>query len=121
MSSTVYLPPTSKYPKPRTWNLLTLWGESENFEKKSIKVSKLWDDRYSEAWCWQHEDESINNEFFLHHMERVLEADLNYPIILSEENYIFDGVHRLMKAKYLNLEYITYVQFKKDPECLESK
>ena len=54
-------------------------------------------------------------------MERVLNADLSYPIILSEENLIFDGVHRLVKAKHLGLEYIQYVKFEKDPENLLPK
>ena len=115
MSQTVYLPTTNKYPEPRTWTLDTLWELSNHLEIKQIKVSELWDNRYKNAWCWQHEDEVINHQFFLHHMRRILNADLNYPIILSEENYIFDGVHRLMKAKHLELEYISYVQFKKDP------
>ena len=44
-----------------------------------------------------------------------MHADLSYPIILSEENYILDGVHRLMRAKYLDLKNIAYVKFSKDP------
>lgn len=117
MTSTVYLPSTKNYPNPRQWQLKDLWELSKPLKVKQIKVSELWDNRYKEAWCWQHEDEAINNLFFLHHMRRVLNADLSYPIILSEENYIFDGVHRLMKAKHLNIEYIDYVQFEKDPKC----
>ena len=115
MSSTVYFPKTDKYPNTRQWNLQDIWKLSENLKVTKIKVSELWDNRYKEAWCWQHEEETINNLFFLHHMKRVLNADLSYPIILSEENLIFDGVHRLMKAKHLGLEYIDCVQFVKDP------
>lgn len=115
MSSTVYFSKTNKYPYERQWDLQQIWDSTKNFEVKEIKVSKLWDDRYKEAWCWQHEGEIINNLFFLHHMKRVLNADLSYPIILSEENLIFDGVHRLMKAKHLGLEYIKYVKYEKDP------
>jgi hypothetical protein len=115
MSSTVYFPKTKLYPYSRQWDLQNIWKSTKDFQKKKIKISKLWDERYAKAWCWQHEEEVINNEFFLHHMERVLKADLSYPIILSEENLIFDGVHRLVKAKHLGLEYIEYVQFKKDP------
>lgn len=117
MASTVYFPETKLYPYKRTWHLNKIWRLSEPLKKQKIKVSELWDERYSKAWCWQHEDEELNNLFFLHHMRRVLNADLNYPIILSEEKLIFDGVHRLVKAKHLNLEYIDCVQFKKDPEC----
>lgn len=116
MTSTVTLPSTKKYNYKRQWNLSSLWELSKDFEVKQIRVNELWDNRYAKAWCWQHEDEEINQLFFLHHMNRILNADLSYPIILSEEDYIFDGVHRLMKAKHLNLEYINYVKFKKDPE-----
>jgi hypothetical protein len=115
MSTTVYLPATELHPDKRQWELSDLWRISSKLEVSYIKVSDLWEQRYSKAWCWQHESEELNNEFFLHHMQRVLNADLSYAIILSEENYIFDGVHRLMKAKYLNQEYIKCVKFKKDP------
>ena len=114
-SSTVHFPKTNLYPYERKWNVNDIWEITKNFESKLISVDKLWNDRYAKAWCWQHENELINNEFFLHHMERVINADLSYPIILSEENLIFDGVHRLVKAKFYNLEKISYVKFKKDP------
>lgn len=115
MNATVTLPPTKQYPHKRQWPLQRLWEKSKNLEITQIEVDLLWDERYAEAWCWQHDNEKLNNEFFLHHMKRVLKADLDYPIILSEERYIFDGVHRLVKAKQLNLKYITCVQFQKDP------
>ena len=114
-SSTVYFPKTKLYPYKRKWDLDRIWEASKTLEVRQIKVNELWENRYKEAWCWQQEEEQINNLFFLHHMQRVLNSDLNYPIILSEENIIFDGVHRLMKAKHLGLEYISYVKFKKDP------
>ena len=115
MTSTVYFPETPKYPSPRQWNLDTIWELSNNLPKRKIKVSELWNNRYKKAWCWQHEGEELNNQFFLHHMERVLKADLSYPIILSEEKLIFDGVHRLVKARHLGLEYIECRRFTKDP------
>ena len=117
MSSTVYLPKTKLYPFPRQWNLNNLWELSNNLPVHNINVNKLWNERYGKAWCWQQENEELNNEFFLHHMQRITNANLDYPIILSQENYILDGVHRLMKCKYLNIKYIKYVQFIKDPTC----
>ena len=115
MLSTVTLPKTKKYNYKREWDLKDIWKLSEALPVFERKVSELWDTRYAKVFCWQLHGEEINNEFFLHHMERVLEADLDYPIILSEENYILDGVHRLMKAKHLGIKNIKYVQFKKDP------
>lgn len=115
MSSTVYFPKTNLYPYPRQWNLQEIWNSTKDFQVKKILVDELWQERYAEAWCWQHEDETLSNDFFLQHMQRVLDADLNYPIILSEEKLIFDGVHRLVKAKHLGIKFINYVQYSKDP------
>ena len=114
--STVYIPSTKLYPNPRQWNLKDLWDLSKTLKVNEIDVKLLWDQRYAKAWCWQHENEIINNEFFLHHMQRISNANLDYPIILSEENYILDGVHRLMKCKFLDIQKISYVKFIKDPE-----
>lgn len=114
--STIYFPSTEHYPNTRQWHLATIWTLAEPLPACEMEVALLWDQRYAEAWCWQHEDEVLNNKFFLSHMQRVMDADLSYPIILSEEDYIFDGVHRLMKAKFLNMKTISCVKFKKDPE-----
>lgn len=117
MNATITLPPTNKYNYTRQWDLLKIWNATKAFEVKEVSVNQLWDERYSKVFCWLDEEEEITNLFFLHHMKRVLKADLDYPIILSEERYILDGVHRLMKAKYLGVEKIKYVQFDKDPKC----
>ena len=119
MQSTVYFPKTDKYPYSRQWELKDIWESSKSLKVEKIKVNELWDSRYTKAWCWQQEGEEINNLFFLHHMKRVLNADLTYPIVLSEENLIFDGVHRLMKAKHVGLDYIECVRFKKDPDPIK--
>ena len=114
-SATVHFPKTKRYPYERNWDLETIWNASKNAKPTRIKVSELWDKRYKNEWCWQNEGEELNNLFFLHHMRRVLNADLSYPIMISEEGLIFDGVHRLDKAKHLDLEYIDCLVFEKDP------
>ena len=39
--------------------------------------------------------------------KRILYADLSYPIIISSEGYIVDGVHRLSKVYLEKKEYIS--------------
>ena len=109
------LPSTRIYKTPRRWLVKTLWLESEKMEIYQQDVEVLWE-RYKKIFCWSLYGEEINHDFFLEHMERVLNADLNCPIILSEENYIMDGVHRLLKSKHLNKTTIKCVKFKKDPK-----
>ena len=48
---------------------------------------------------------------------RLIEAvDLCYPIILSSEGRVMDGMHRVAKAAMLGHVTIDALQFKEDPE-----
>ena len=50
------------------------------------------------------------------HMRLVEETDLEYPIILSSNGRIMDGMHRVVKALVQGLESIEAVRFTVDPE-----
>ena len=115
MSSTVFLPNTKRYPHPRKWSLEHIWEISNDIAIENISVDYLWDKMYKDIYVWLDENEELSNKHFIHHMGRVLEADMNYPIVLSEEDYILDGVHRLLKAKYYGLKTITCRRFITDP------
>lgn len=118
MNSTVTLPKTQKYQYVRNWDLSDIWDSSAVLEPEEFDVEMLWE-RYEKIYCWLDGDDDITHAHFLHHLERIMNADLNYPIILSEENYILDGVHRLMKCKYFGIETIYCLKFKKDPVSKE--
>jgi hypothetical protein len=46
------------------------------------------------------------------HMKLVQEADLQYPIILSKDGKVMDGMHRVIKSLLLGNKTIKAVQFK---------
>lgn len=50
------------------------------------------------------------------HMKSVLEADLDYPIILDDEGYVMDGRHRVARALLEGKETIKFVRFEKTPD-----
>jgi len=50
------------------------------------------------------------------HARRIYEANLDYPIILSRQGWVMDGMHRVCKAYLLGLQAIQAVQFEIDPE-----
>ena len=54
-------------------------------------------------------------EDFRHHAKRVMEADLEYPVILNPEGGMMDGVHRLMKA-FLEGKKVKVVRFVEWPK-----
>lgn len=50
------------------------------------------------------------------HIKRIQAADLAYPIVLSSDGYVMDGMHRVAKAWLLGHTHISAVQFDRDPE-----
>ena len=52
---------------------------------------------------------------FAAHMQKVLDADLDYPIILGPNGVIVDGRHRLTKALLNGERYIKAVRFDEMP------
>ncbi|MET0646165.1 MAG: chromosome partitioning protein ParB [Pyrinomonadaceae bacterium] len=45
------------------------------------------------------------------HAKRIYEADLEYPVILSPEGEVMDGMHRIAKAWLLGMAKVLAVQF----------
>lgn len=52
----------------------------------------------------------------MEHARMINAADLRFPIILSSDGRVMDGMHRVLKAMLDGLQTIDAVQFEKDPE-----
>jgi len=50
------------------------------------------------------------------HIQLIESADLSFPIILSPEGRVMDGMHRVIKALLTGRATIDAVQFGTDPE-----
>jgi len=50
------------------------------------------------------------------HAQLMRDADLSFPIILSADGRVMDGMHRICRAVLDRLETITAVRFDRDPE-----
>jgi hypothetical protein len=50
------------------------------------------------------------------HARLINEADLSFPIILSSDGRVMDGMHRAAKAAMQNLSTLPAKQFRQDPE-----
>lgn len=49
------------------------------------------------------------------HARLITEADLRFPIILSSDGRIMDGMHRVLKALNLGKTHVRAVRFASDP------
>lgn len=50
------------------------------------------------------------------HAKRIMDCDLTYPPILTEDNRVFDGMHRIAKHLMLGKTKILVKKFIKNPE-----
>lgn len=57
---------------------------------------------------------SLTYRSIAEHLKLVQETDLKYPIILSKDGRVMDGMHRVIKALLLGHNTIKAVQFKED-------
>ncbi len=88
------------------------WSVSRLFElSKDLPIMEI-DLDHLNVW---HNFEKITMRKFIMHMDAIMNADLNYPIILDEDGEIMDGRHRLMKAMFLRHKTIKAVRFQENP------
>ena len=50
------------------------------------------------------------------HAKLINETDLKFPLILSSDGRIMDGMHRVAKAAMQNIDSLPAKQFSQDPE-----
>lgn len=65
---------------------------------------------------WFGEDEHPSWRAMIEHIKLIDAADLSYPIILSANGAVMDGMHRVAQAVLKGLPDIEAVQFEADPE-----
>lgn len=70
--------------------------------------SKVWDDY--KGGSVSPNEVILNPDKYPEHKKRVEDADLKYPIILSD-NTVIDGLHRLVKSHLLNKKKIKVINF----------
>lgn len=54
---------------------------------------------------------------FVMHLDLVVNADMQYPIILDQEGFVMDGRHRVLHAMLNKHKSIKAVRFDKTPDC----
>jgi hypothetical protein len=66
-------------------------------------------------------DEPPSWKCIVEHIRLIDTADLCFPIILSSEGRVMDGMHRVIKALLMNRTTIDAVRFTTDPEpdCID--
>ena len=93
----------------KTWSVLTLIEASKDLEPFDLPLAGI----DLGVNVWSEDTETVFG--FAKHVKRVQEADLKYPIILSDRGFIADGWHRVVKAIMLGRKTIKAVRLTEMP------
>lgn len=90
------------------WDIHRLWELAANLPVFELDPEAFheWDE-----YGWEH---NLTLGTLAEHLQRILEADLSYPVILSAEGNLMDGNHRIVKA-WLEGKLVKTVQFPATP------
>jgi hypothetical protein len=94
------------------WDVDHLIQLSMNLPHKHVPLERIRE--LDEMWFG--EGEQPTWRAMLEHIRLIEEADLSFPIILSLDGAVMDGMHRVVKAAWQRREDIEAVQFEQDPE-----
>lgn len=98
----------------RAWNVRRLVGLSSTLPRERVPLSAI---RELDEPYWSGEPEtSITCRQIAEHARLIRDCDFAFPIILSNDGRVMDGMHRVCKAFVDCLGEIEAVRFLQDPE-----
>jgi hypothetical protein len=89
-----------------------LWQLSKNLPIFEYEVASF-NGFDQDVWFGNQQKPTINN--VLDHLKKIEKADFEYPIILSRDGIVLDGVHRICRAYLDGRKTISAVKFEIDP------
>ena len=96
------------------WDVDILVALSQHIKSKTISLSEI--KEFNENWWFKDNNDLPTCHAITEHFKLVNACDLTYPIILSSDGRLMDGMHRVCKAHLEGRETIDVVQFEVDPE-----
>ena len=99
--------------KKHTWNVKRLWALAANLPEFDYEISSFLGFN-EDFWFGDRFKPTIGK--VIEHYQKIRDADCSYPIIISADGLIMDGVHRICKSHLDGLKTIRAVKFEKNPE-----
>lgn len=93
----------------RAWDVDRLVALTKHLEPEAVPVASI---RELDEPYWG----TMATREVAEHARLISECDLRYPIILSSDGRVMDGMHRVLKALLEGVSHIQAVRFTVDPE-----
>ncbi|MGV3526629.1 MAG: chromosome partitioning protein ParB [Candidatus Sericytochromatia bacterium] len=97
----------------RVWDVERLWRLAEDLEPREIPLEEIVG-LDSVTWFSEGGDQPTIRSIAAH-ARRILQADLSYPPLLTEDNRVFDGMHRIARSLMEGHSTIVVKKFLRNP------
>ena len=94
-----------------TWDVGTLWNLVASQAPVEFPVAAL---PAFDARVWVDRWKNVTPEWIIRHAQRIQQADLSCPILLTPDGEIADGWHRLAKARLEGRETLPALRLPED-------
>jgi hypothetical protein len=98
----------------RAWDVHRLVKLSRNLTREHIPLAAIRE--LNEAYWANGSGRQMTCREVVDHTRLILACDLSYPVILSSDGRVMDGMHRICKALLEGLDAIEAVRFVQDPD-----
>ena len=98
----------------KAWDIDRLVALAKDLPRFPVEVSAIAE--LDEPYWFGGGDPDATCRAIAEHARMIEEADLSFPIILSQDGRVFDGMHRVAKALLAGLTTVEAVRFERDPD-----
>ena len=95
------------------WDISKLIEASENLNPINVEMAEIRE--LDENYWYNSESDIPTCRTIAEHMKLAMRSNLDYPIILSDNGRVMDGMHRVIKAYFYGQKTIKALKFKKTP------
>jgi hypothetical protein len=96
------------------WNVARLLTLSQDLPRVRVALDRIRE--LDEPYWFRDHDPLPTCRAVIEHARSIHDADLSFPIILSADGGVMDGMHRVAKAVLEGRTEIDAVRFEQDPE-----
>ena len=96
------------------WDVNRLVALTKNLERRRVRLDSIRE--IDENFWFGDKNDKPTCRAVVEHARLIQEADLSFPIILSSDGRVMDGMHRVAKAVLERRDTIEAVKFSQDPE-----
>jgi hypothetical protein len=98
----------------RAWNVTRLVERSRDLPRERVSLSAI---RELDEPYWSNgANQQLTCRQIAEHARLMLDCDLAFPVILSSDGRVMDGMHRICKALLEGADAVEAVRFSEDPE-----